>query len=110
MDRSLEEAKLIEFSEDQEFDVSVDWQAEPICLHLIKENEPRLFESAYGSGEAVLKIYNGEVMASFDSFTIWTEQQIKISKLFLRAYMRYLEDFYRLNHPSPQPTLATCSK
>ena len=100
MDRSLEEAKLIEFCEDLELGAAVNWIDMPASLHLVQNAEPTLFgpgEDEQKEGRAILRISGGQVVCRFENIEIGAVQLGKICKLFLKAYMRYLEDFYICN-------------
>ena len=100
MDRSLEEAKLIEFCEDLELGAAVNWQDLPASLHLVWTPEATLFGPGEGEqkeGRAVLTVSGGQVVCRFEHFEIGAVQLGKICKLFLKAYMRHLEDFYICN-------------
>lgn len=100
MERSEAEAKLIEYCEDLDISAAINWQAQPVSLHLKQWPEANLFdppEDDIHGGQAVLSIRGGKMGCDFGSFKIGMVELTKISKLFAAAYMRYLEDFYICN-------------
>ena len=101
MDKTIEENKLIEYCAELDIEAVINWQQQPVSLHLQTiEEQPRLFgpgESGWESGEAWRRIRGGKIVCCFRQLEIGLVELARIGKLFSAAYMRYLEDFYLCN-------------